>query len=397
MNWKVFSILGYLSVLLWLAIPLLWVGHGVWWVCRDRMGPRWRWLAHVALAFALIAFGFAKLNSAFYVNNIKLDQSDAIAAAQAKKEAKRKKAEAARAAEVVQKRFAEDDADDFLDKAGMEDDERERFEKVMDDDEPAWKQKKRARTGGATDDSLEAKLNPEDAPGGFDTTALIEDAENKGGSVSLKQADYDLANRLDGWNLDVVRLMFLLSLAALVVDYLLRHSIYEYGYLTLPLPSAFMEAFRREETVQKHEHESDAALCNWLKWMVKRGDVFVLLTDNAETAASLPAVMARLPKDLASVDVLHVKKDQPQFADDDFVFDCVWHGRASAVVVGAERSAQLLTYFVGRLVELRKTKSTLSQTAHIILDVSAPLPTDMKAGLSKLSALTGFRLIECVR
>jgi hypothetical protein len=93
MNWNIFSMAGYLSVALWLLVPVLLAVH-----LAKR--PR-RWLCHYALGVALLAYGLAKINSVTHVGRIQLDQSAAIATGQAQLLAGRKAAEQSRAADVA--------------------------------------------------------------------------------------------------------------------------------------------------------------------------------------------------------------------------------------------------------------------------------------------------------
>ncbi|MGY8994712.1 MAG: hypothetical protein ACKVK8_11275, partial [Rhodospirillales bacterium] len=108
-----FSIAGYLSIALWLVVPILWLVHAV-------RRPR-RWICHYAVIVAVAALFFATINSKTYVNRIQIDRSEEIEAAQARQAAARKAAEESRAGEVAQVRFAEDGASDFLDEGGMDD------------------------------------------------------------------------------------------------------------------------------------------------------------------------------------------------------------------------------------------------------------------------------------
>ena len=111
MNWNSFSLLGYLSVLLWLGVPLLWL--------MRRRFRRSLWACPAALALALVSLLFAKINSETHVNRIEPDRSSQIENQQSIEDAKRKAVEASRSGDVADIRFAEDSAGDFLDKAGM--------------------------------------------------------------------------------------------------------------------------------------------------------------------------------------------------------------------------------------------------------------------------------------
>ena len=110
MNPNSFSILGYLSVLLWLAVPLLWL------LRRRIKTPGW-----LPLALAVLAFALATSNSRSHVNRIQAEVAEVSPDALMQEAAKRKAVEEAREGEVADIRFAEDGAEDFIDKAGMDD------------------------------------------------------------------------------------------------------------------------------------------------------------------------------------------------------------------------------------------------------------------------------------
>jgi hypothetical protein len=157
-----FSIIGYVSVLLGVAVLFLWMVH-----FRMRLdkkprpvaGGLRRWLCLLALGVAIVAAILAKVNSVTYVNRIQLDQSAEIQAAQAKQDAARKLAEKSRSGEVAQVRFAEDSSEDFMDEGGMDSADLKYMEKIRKAGEPEWKQAKKTRnTGGKPDDSLETQI-----------------------------------------------------------------------------------------------------------------------------------------------------------------------------------------------------------------------------------------------
>jgi len=119
MNPNSFSILGYLGVLLWLAVPLLWL------LRRRVKAPGW-----LALAFAVLSFVFATVNSRSHVSRIQAEAIETSADARMLEAAKLKAVEEARGGEVADVRFAEDGAGDFIDKAGMDDADRKYLESI---------------------------------------------------------------------------------------------------------------------------------------------------------------------------------------------------------------------------------------------------------------------------
>ncbi len=135
MNWEIFSTIGYVSIGLWLCMPLLWLLH----LLRR---PRCR-LCFVALLLGVTALVLAKVNYQTYVNRIQVDRTRQIEDQLARHELARQAAKAERAGEVAQIRFAEDEGDDFLDKAGMDKADLQYMQRFDKDVTPQWKNRKK--------------------------------------------------------------------------------------------------------------------------------------------------------------------------------------------------------------------------------------------------------------
>ena len=73
---------------------------------------------------------------------------------------------------MAQIRFAEDDDDDFLDTAGMDESDLTYMQSFGEDATPEWKQEKRQRSAGAEDDSLEAMIGASEDTEGVEADAL---------------------------------------------------------------------------------------------------------------------------------------------------------------------------------------------------------------------------------
>lgn len=358
MYFNLFNLFGYLSVLLWLAVPVLWWLH-------FRRRPR-RWLCHYAVLVALAALFFAKINSLTYVNRLQVDQS----AAQARQAQARRMAEAERADDVAQIRFAEDDSTDFLDMAGLDEADRKYIESIDETVAPAWKQRKRQRSGvPAVDDSLEGQLDTTEKAGGVDSGGL-EKRERE--AVVLPEKSVRLANRLDGLNLSIIRWLLLAGLIVIVVDYLQRANRGDEAYLPLPLPSALVNSLTPLPVVYAIPPSRRRTRVEELEWLVRRGDTFVFLTTDTE---AIPERMPRLPRGKRPFDVLHVQPDDP-LVDDEFIFEALWYNRAAFVVDSAARAESLLTNFYEKLAERHQTRAHVRQTVHIVWGLDVP-PDDM--------------------
>ena len=381
MNWNFFSLPGYLSVLLWLVVPLLWL-----------MRRRWKrslWLCPAALVLALVSLVLAKINSETHVNRIQPDQSARMETVRASEDAKLKAAEQSRGADVADIRFAEDGAGDFLDKAGMEEADLKYIEKLNDGSEPEWKKKKKTRSGaGEGDGSLDSMLGGEQAIDGVDAGALEEKAERP--SILMSDADLAMAHRLDGLNLNVIRALLLIAVLMLVIDYLGRVNVSGDAILPLPLPSSWPNAFTAIPPVVVRSDPARRDMPGELAWLAKRGDCFVYLTDDAAAAAAVPAVLPRLGRSWRPVDVLRVDGER---ISDDFVFEALWYGRSCFVVDSPGRAGRMFNRFIELLEERTKVRARVSQTVHVVWDLKRPFSERELDSFYRLAKATGFSLL----
>ncbi len=383
MSFAIFNIFGYLSVLLWLAVPVL------WWLHRRRR-PR-RWLCHYAVLIGLLAYVLAVMNSRFYVNRIQVDQSDAIAAAQARQAEARQRAEQERAGDVAQIRFAEDDDKDFLDMGGLDAADRKYIQGTDASAEPQWKQQKKQRSSSpAVDDSLEGQLDTTRKVTGADSVALGGKAK---GVVILPAKMVALANRLDGLNLLIIRWVLLSGIVFVVVDYLGRVNRLDEAYFPLPLPSALVNGLTPIPVVNVALAAHPRTCVEDLASLVRRGDTFVLLTDNPAMAAAIPEQLPRLPLGKWPFQVLHVGADD-SLLDDSFIFEGIWYNRAAFVIDSAIRAESFLTSLYEQLVERHQTRARVRQTVHIVWNLDTPLADMLHEDVIKLVGAAGMSLRE---
>lgn len=383
MNWNYFNTLGYLSVILWLLMPVLWFVH-------SRMRPR-KWVVHIAILVGVAALVLAKINSDSYVSRIQLDRSEQIAALEAEKEAKRKAALDARGEDVADVRFAEDDGDDFLDRAGMDESELKYTDKQLGGtSEPAWKKEKRTRdSGGEDDDSLEDLIGAEEETEGVESEELEAAAEAE--PIYMGAEDLEMANRLDSMNLKVIRYLLMLGVILLITDYFRRANNYEESYLPLPVPGPWKNAFSQAPAVQTHSASSFEKMADQLRRFTKRGESFLYLTDESSKASQLPEAMPKFGKKRWLVDVLRLGGDGGKFRND-FVFESLWYGRSSFVVDSREDSEAILNDFTERLEKRSTAKARVNQTVHIVWDLQEAMPVTRLRSLSELAEKTGFSI-----
>jgi len=383
MNPQLFSTIGYVSVALWVAMLLLWGLHAV-------VRPR-RWLCHVALVVGVAAYVLAVVNSRTHVNRVQVDRSEELAAAQARQEAARKVAEAARAGEVAQVRFAEDDATDFLDEGGMDDADRKYMASFDEEVVPEWKKEKKTRSATPKqDDSLEAMLDTSsEEEKGIDAGAVEKAAAEP---IMMPEKRRMLANRLDGLNLKLIRWLILIGVSIVVLDYLKRLNSYGEAYLPLPLPSRWVNSLTPLPPVRTWPQKPRRTVPEELDWLTRKGDTFLYLVDSREAAARVPEQAWRVPRSrLGAVDIIHVTDAYPVAGD--FVFETLWYGRSSFVVDSAERATALLDTMLELLERRKASRAHVRQTVHVVWDLQRPPPERAVAEFERLGRATGFVLV----
>lgn len=380
-----FSFPGYVSVLLWLIVPVLWALH-------FRARPK-RWLCHIALGIALAAYILARVNSITYVNRIQLDQSAQIAAEQAKFDAAKKAAEDARGDDVAKIKFAEDTSGDYLDKAGMDESDLKYMEKLEEDAAPEWKKAKKERsTEKKEDNSIEALIGAKKETEGIEAEVAAVSEESS--PVLMVEKDKMLANRLDAMNLSLIRLVLLTGLVVVVVDYLRRINVYREAYLPLPLPGSWLNSFVPVPPVFRRPSPARRSVPEELSWLTQRGEVFVYMTDNRESAEAVPSLLPRIGRRFLPVEVIRAGKDDA-LVTEEFVFETLWYGRGSFVVDTFERSEQLLGWFVEFMQRRKEKRAKTRQTVYVIWDMDVPLEDTWQADFAKLAEATGVSLFLC--
>jgi len=382
MNWELFSPIGYASVVLWLCMPLLWLLH---WL-RGRRG----WLVHIALLLGVMAFILAKANSELYVNRIQVDRTEQIQEQLTRQELAQQAATEAREGEVAPIRFAEDDQGEFLDLAGMDEADRKYLQSLTEDTTPDWKKEKQQRSADLSDDSLESQIGQDNQQEGIASTAEFEDEAPK--AISMSDRDKLAADRLDLANLRIIPILLLIGLVILVYDYLRRANMYDRAYFPLPLPSRWLDSVTPPQPVAFKPQSPRRTLLEELRVIGRRGESFVLVTDDERTAAQATTNVCRLPLDLWPVEVLDVAEFNGKM-DDDFVFETLWYGRNCFVVNSAERGEQMLKRFLELLVDRRNTRAHVRRRVRIVWDVANPLSEETLRYFAILGRATGFSLM----
>lgn len=379
MNSDYFSLTGWISVLVWCIVPLIWVVYFI-------KGPR-RLLCPIALVLVLLAYFLAKDNSKNYVNLIQPDRAAEIAAVEARKEASLKSFKESRGKDLSDVKFAEDGSDDNLDRAGMDSDDLKYLDKQSDPSNPDWKNEKKSRTAGGVDDgSVESALGGENAIEATSSESL--DAMNEKLPVVMLEKDLAMANRLDALNLNIIYILIGLGIFMVVIDYLKRANLQGKASFPLPLPSVLINSMSPLPAVVTLRDAVNLAS------IAKRGDSFVYLTDDKDSAAKIPESFQRIPILKNHTEVL---REDGEFGkiDANFIFEAVWYGRGSFVVDSKARSERLLERFIELLSKRMDTRAKVSQSVHLVWDLKEPMPKALQQQLVSLGQATGFSLILC--
>ncbi len=383
MNWEIFSPMGYTSVALLACVPLLWGLHLL-------IKPR-KWLAHVAVLCAVLAVVLAEVNSQAYVSRIAVDQAEVVEQAMAARDLARQQAEKQRAEEAANIQFAEDASGDRLDKAGLDDTDLSYFES-FGDDAPDWKKQKQTRDENAgADDDLEAMIGGTTEREGVDVEGMEQAKERE--PIFLSEKDMLTANRLDKANLTATLVMLALAVLFVVVDYVRRLNVYREAYFPLPIPSKWADALTPRPSVVVQPDKPRRSVQDELRFITRRGEVFLYFSDDPDAADEAGAAMPRLPGGQWPIRVLDLK--QASELDDRFVFETLWFGRNSFVLQDEVRALKMLESFVTWLAMRRDAKAHTNRRVHLLWDLGIEVPQPLRQRIETLGKATGLTLLIC--
>ena len=372
-NMDYFSLSGYASVMALVLVFTLWVIHFIF-------KPQ-QIVCYLAMGMAIMAFSLGKHNSLTYVNKIQPDRSQQKAELEAKIAAEQQAVLDQRGEQVAQIRFAEDAEDEFLDRAGLDDEDLENLDNIREELTPDWKREKKKRS--ASTDGSEGE--------GMDTAAIEESAEPE--PIVMLEADLMRANHFDYWNLQISKWCMGLGLLIILYDYIRRHNRYESAYFPLKIPSALANLVTPYPSVVDRSSKPRRSVPDELAWLTKRGDPFVYFSSNsANTKEVDEALVSFFGKKKNSLQI--IKTSTSAFTDN-FAFESWWFGRSSVIVESKERSESMIGSFLDLLEGRSSTRARVRQTAHLVWDLDSPIPNEIKNRLEQLAARTGFSLLLC--
>lgn len=372
-NMDYFSLSGYASVMALVLVFTLWVIHFIF-------KPQ-QIVCYLAMGMAIMAFSLGKHNSLNYVNKIQPDRSQQKAELEAKIAAEQQAVLDQRGEQVAQIRFAEDAEDEFLDRAGLDDEDLENLDNIRKELTPDWKRTKKERSASAEGSEGE----------GMDTAAIEESAEPE--PIVMLEADLMRANHFDYWNLQISKWCMGLGLLIILYDYIRRHNRYESAYFPLKIPSALANLVTPYPSVVDRSSKPRRSIPEELVWLTKRGDPFVYFSSNsANTKEVDEALVSFFGKKKNSLQI--IKTGTSAFTDN-FAFESWWFGRSSVIIESKERSESMIGSFLDLLEGRSSTRARVGQTAHLVWDLDSPIPNEIKNRLEQLAARTGFSLLLC--
>jgi hypothetical protein len=210
---------------------------------------------------------------------------------------------------------------------------------------------------------------------------------------TLREAELVAANRLDRINLLIVRLLLLLAVGRVVVDYLARLNSTAGGYWPLPIAGGWLDSFsgKTHAVLVKTPTKDRMAPRAYAERVVKNGESFIYFgeSDPWQGRDWLPRLSVwrwpvwRLPK----VDY----GDPAVSVNGEFALDAAWFNRAS-VVVRSEDGFPLFEYIVSLISQRHEAGAVARKTVHIIWDLPQAPAAETLLPLIQIAYDTNIKL-----
>jgi hypothetical protein len=209
---------------------------------------------------------------------------------------------------------------------------------------------------------------------------------------TMKLADLTLANRLDRYNLAVVRLVLLLGLALLVADYLAKFNTTSESYWPIPVGGPWLDGLRRKARAVLLANPNARPMKHYLDTAVRKGEAFIYLgprdlwEKNALPMLSLGKLPLRnLPK------IVYGTPAVPQGSE--FVLNAAWFGRYAVVIPRRDLAGPFLEDLMEYLDERSVTRAAARHTVNLAWDFPDLPSRDALARLASLCRETNFKLV----
>lgn len=369
---KLFSFFGMPGLLALLAGVAAVAVAGAGWP-RPR---RERWFL-AALGCALACWLLGSWSSG-RVSDIRLDRSDEIREAQEAQQKLLGVQEANRPAGGTGLRFAEDAPGEAAGETIMTPKE---LSGAAPPAVPAYREGgKRKRAEGKID--TETAALAERAGIGAD----VESSEDR----QLKLDDYRLVNRLDRLGMLAAKILVLLLVLVLAVDFLRRFNHPFNAFFPIPIAGRWLSQFHPPELVVEWVRPADDELRRYLETIVRKGHTFFYFGDRADGIDMRRLRFRkwglwRLPR--LAVGSPGVPRDP------EFLLDAVWFGRY-AVSVGRPDAETVLAELTRQLSQRQRTRAWASRMPHLVWDMESPPPAHVLDALTVACRETGVRWIE---
>ena len=372
-----FTIGGILSILAWIAALVLLLGF-----YRDRRRTTVYW---IALGIMALAMGLGELNSRS-IAAIRVDRS-------AEEEAMRERQREVRQEEyqrMLQQtsgiRFAEDAPGDELDPAGMRSDRQmgvyEQAARGMAD-EPAYRQGgPRERVVDGENQGIVGSSEGEPTTEGFTTEEprmLVE-------SALLEAQRWDRANRF------ALQALFLLSLGAVLADYLYRFNCTSQPYAPLPISGPLVDHLLPKNSLSPAEMMlREQGKKTYSETVLRKGETFCLFSP--EDPWPDEDALSRWPEWVEKAGLFNTRIPKQTFpglpgGDEEYILESLWFNRACFCLTTPFQQPDWAETFEQFLLYRVRTQARARQTIHFIFTGIQPPAPETLARWRRLGAET---------
>jgi len=211
----------------------------------------------------------------------------------------------------------------------------------------------------------------------------------------LKPADLRRALAISDFNRGLARVLFLVTVTVVVVDYLRRFNRTFDRLFPLPLAGRTIDAIapKSYSVYLRTEAQDDAVLPGYLARAVAKGETFLLFggRDPWPGAGSLPRVSV-LGATLAGLDkrVVGPDADRPE---SEYLLESLWFDRACFVVEGQPQAKRVLAALVNHLQHRAVPRARVRRAVSVVWASDPAPPPEVLDDLSYLCRVTNFRLM----